>query len=157
MNNSLYEVELAKAQIEHKEPIIDGFFILQNAKLRMLELYHNFFTRFCAVNKFGKLETDTDSLSLALAERELEACITPEMRAEWQRLRSNDCVDSFTADAVANSFPRICCVKQKKNMIRESVAYLKKSSNVPRCYVYVVRHTAAMTSPLTKTNSAVKV
>ena len=28
VNNSLYEVELAKAQIEHKEPIIVGFFIL---------------------------------------------------------------------------------------------------------------------------------
>ena len=39
VNNSLYEVELAKAQIEHKEPIIVGFFILQYTKLRMLELY----------------------------------------------------------------------------------------------------------------------
>ena len=28
LNNSLYEVELAKAEIEHKEPIIVGFFIL---------------------------------------------------------------------------------------------------------------------------------
>ena len=36
VNNSLYEVELAKAQIEHKEPIIVGLFILQYAKLRML-------------------------------------------------------------------------------------------------------------------------
>ena len=44
---------------------------------------------------------DTDSLYLALAEKELEDCIRPEMRAEWQRLRSNDCVDNFTADAVA--------------------------------------------------------
>ena len=50
VNNSLYEVELAKAQIEHKEPIIVVFFILQYAKLRMLELYCNFFTRFCDVN-----------------------------------------------------------------------------------------------------------
>ena len=45
VNNSLYEVELAKAQIEHREPIIVGFFILQYAKLRMLELYYNFFTQ----------------------------------------------------------------------------------------------------------------
>ena len=82
MNNSLYEVELAKAQIEHREPIIVGFFILQYAKLRMLELYYNFFTRFCDVNKFEELETDTDSLYLALAEKELEECIRPEMRAE---------------------------------------------------------------------------
>ena len=44
MNNSLYEVELAKAEIEHKEPILVGFLILQYAKLRMLELYYNFFT-----------------------------------------------------------------------------------------------------------------
>ena len=118
MNNSLYEIELAKAQIEHKEPIIVGFFI-QYAKLRMLELYYNFFTRFCDVNKFEELEMDTDSLYLALAEKELEDCIRPEMRAEWQRLRSNDSVDSFTADAVANFFPRTCCVKHKQHDERE--------------------------------------
>ena len=42
-------------------------------------------------------------------------------------------------------------------MIRKSLAYLKKSSDVRRCYVYVVRHTAAMTSPLVNLNLAVKV
>ena len=105
VNNSLYEVELAKSQIEHKEPIIVGFFILQYAKLRMLELHCNFFTGFCDVNKFEELEMDTDSLYLALAKKKLEDCIRSEMRAEWQRLRSNDCVEIFTADAVANFFP----------------------------------------------------
>ena len=79
MNNSLYEVELAKAQSEHNEPIIVGFFILQYAKLRMLEMYYNFLTRFCDVNKFEELEMDTDSLYLALAEKELQDCIRPEM------------------------------------------------------------------------------
>ena len=122
MNNSLYEVELAKAEIEHKEPIIVGLFILQYAKLRMLELYYNFFTLFCDVNKFKELEMDTDSLYLALAEKELEDCIRLEVRAEWQRLRSNDCAYSFAADAVANFFPRTCCVKNTSNMIRESLA-----------------------------------
>ena len=82
MNNSLSEVELDKAQIEHKEPIIVGFFILQYAKQRMLELNYNFFTRFCDINMFEELEMDTDSLYLALAEKELEVCIRPEMRAE---------------------------------------------------------------------------
>ena len=71
VNNSLYKVELAKAQIEHKELIIVGFFILQYAKMRMLELYYNFFTRFCDVNKFEELEMGTDSLYLAFAEKEL--------------------------------------------------------------------------------------
>ena len=99
VNNSLYEVQLAKAQIEHKDAFLVGFFILQYAKLRMLELYDNFFTKFCGVNKFEELEMDTDSLYLALAEKEPVNCIRPEVRAEWQRLRSNDCVNSFTADA----------------------------------------------------------
>ena len=119
MNSSLYEIELAKAEIEHKKPIIVGFFILQYAKLRMLELYYNFITRFRDVNKFEELEMDTDSLYLALAEKELEDCIRPEMRTEWQRLRSNDCVDNFTTDAVANFLPRTCCVKQKQHDKRE--------------------------------------
>ena len=38
INDQLYEVELAKAEIEHREPFIVGFFILQYAKLRMMEL-----------------------------------------------------------------------------------------------------------------------
>ena len=62
---------------------------------------------------------DTDSLYLVLAEKELEDCIRPEMRAEWQRSRSNDCVDSVNADALANFFPRTFCVKHKQRDKRE--------------------------------------
>ena len=112
MNNSLYEVELAEVQIEHKEPIFVGLVILQYAKLRMLELYYNFFTRLCDLNKLEDLEKETDSLYLALAEKELEDRIRPKMRTEWQRLRSNDCVDNFTADAVANFPPNMLCKTQ---------------------------------------------
>ena len=42
IKDQLYEVELAKAVIEHREPIIVGFFILQYAKRRMLELSYIF-------------------------------------------------------------------------------------------------------------------
>ena len=69
VNISLYEVELPKAQIEHKEPIIVGFIILQYAKLRTLELHYNFFTKFCDANILEELERDKDSLYLSLAER----------------------------------------------------------------------------------------
>ena len=119
MNNSLYEVEFAKAHIEHKEPTILGFFILQYAKLQISELYCNFFTRFCYINKFEELEMDTDSPCLPFAEKELEGCIGPEMRAEWQRLRSNHCVDSFTAGTLAIFFHRTCCVKHKPHNKKE--------------------------------------
>ena len=119
MNDSLYEIELAKAKTEHKEPIIVGFLILQYAKLQLLELYYNSFSKFCDLNKFEELEMDTDSIYLAPAEKELEDCIRPEMRAEWQRLRSNDCVDSFTSDVLANCFPRTCFLKHKQHDKRE--------------------------------------
>ena len=92
----------------------------------MLELYYNFFTRFCDKNKFEELEMGTDSLYLALAEKELEDCIRPEMRTEWQRLRSNDCVNSFTADAVANFFPRTCCVKHKQHDKRDTGLFIEE-------------------------------
>ena len=62
VSKELYEVELVKSKIEHREPIIVGFFILQYAKLRMLELYYNFFDKFCDVDTFEELEMDTDSL-----------------------------------------------------------------------------------------------
>ena len=39
LTDQLYEVELVNSEIEDREPIIVGFFILQYAKLRMLELY----------------------------------------------------------------------------------------------------------------------
>ena len=78
-----FEVELVKSTVEHREPIIVGFFILQNAKLRLLELYYNFFDKFCDVKKFEELEIDTDSLYLALAEEDLDDCILPSKRAEW--------------------------------------------------------------------------
>ena len=38
VKNSLYEVQLSKSQIEQTEPIIVGFFYLQYAKLRILDL-----------------------------------------------------------------------------------------------------------------------
>ena len=84
-----------------------------------MELYYNFFTKFCDVTKLDELELDTDSLYLALAVKESEGCVRPEMRAQSQRLRSNDCVDSFTANAVTNFFPRTCCVKHKQHDKRE--------------------------------------
>ena len=87
--------------------------------MRRLNLYYNFFTNFCDVYEFEELEKATDSLYLTLAEKDLEDCKRPEMRAEWQKLRSNDCVDTFTADAVATFFPRTCCVKHKQHDKRE--------------------------------------
>ena len=105
--NALYEVDIAKAKIDYKEPIFFRFFELQKIKIRFLEPHYNFFTKFCDENKLKELEMDTCPLYLVLAVKEPEACIRTEMKAEYERLWSKDCTDSFTADAVAIFPPRV--------------------------------------------------
>ena len=119
ITDHLYEVELVKPEIEPREPIIVGFFILQCAKQRMLELYYNFFKKFSDTDKYEELEMDTDSLYLALSEENLEDVIIPEKRAEWSQSCSKDCTDNFTANATDNFFPRTCCNVHKKHDKRE--------------------------------------
>ena len=119
ITDQLYEVELVKHEIEHREPIIVGFFIWQYAKLRMLELYYNFLKKFCDIDKYEELEKDTDSLYLALSEEDLEDVIVPEKRAKSDQLRSEDCIDNFTANATDNFFPRTCPNVHNKHDKRE--------------------------------------
>ena len=84
VNNSLHEVELINAQIEQKEPIIVGLFILIYARLRLVKLYYNFWNKCFDVNKLEQTGKETNSLSLALAKMELENCIPPKMKIEWE-------------------------------------------------------------------------
>ena len=119
ITDQLYEVELVKPEIEHREPINVGFFILQYAKQRILELYYNFFKKVCDTDKYEELEMDTDSLYLALSEENLEDVVLPEKRAEWDKVCSKDCSDNFTANATDNFFPGTCCNTHKKHDKRE--------------------------------------
>ena len=119
LNDNLYEVEAAKPEEDHKEPIIVGFFILQYAKLRMLELYYNFFDKFCDFNSFEEMEMGTDSLYLALAHQSLEDCIKREMRETWNNVRKNYCSNNFSANSFSNFFPRTCCNEHIKHDKRE--------------------------------------
>ena len=145
VEKDLYEVELLNSTIEHREPIIVGFFILQYAKLRMLELYYNFFDTFCDVNKFEELVMDTDSLYLVLAEESSYDCIQPDKRAAWEKMRENYCRDSFKADANSNFLPRTCCSTHKKHDKRRR-DFSKKNSGAQKCYVHVAKLIAAMTT-----------
>ena len=151
----LYEVELVKLEIEQREPIIVGFFILQYAKLRRLEICCNFSKKFCDTDKYDELEMHTDSLYLALSQKNLEEVILPEKRAEWDQLRSNDCTDNFTANATDN-FCSELAVTYTRNMIRESQVSSEKSLDVQKCCVSVAKHIVVMINRLTSTSLAAK-
>ena len=156
INDQLYEVELVKAEVVHRKPIIAGVLILQYAKLRMLELYYNFFERFCDVSIFEEIEMDTDTLYLALSEKELYDCIRVESKVEWELLGTKNCKVDFTANATTNFFPRTCCRKHKKHDKREP-GFSKRSFVVRKCCVYAVKPIVVMTPLPTNTNSAAKV
>ena len=119
VSKNFYEVEQAKSKIEHREPIIVGFFILLYAKLIMLKLYYILVDSFFDVDKLGELEMDRVSLFLALAHEILYGCIRPAKRQESEASRQQDCNDYFQADATQNFFPRTCCSKHKKKDKRE--------------------------------------
>ena len=81
------EVEAVKHQVEQKEPTIVDFFILQNAKLWMLELPYKLFDKFCDFNSFEDIEMETASLYLALSQPSLAACINPKNKEAWINIR----------------------------------------------------------------------
>ena len=95
----------------------------------MLDLYYNFFQRFCDVNKIGELEMNAESLYLALSEKKLCDCIREESKHEWELLKTEDCTDDFTANATPNFFPRTCCTQHKKHDKREPGLFKEE----PRC------------------------
>ena len=64
ITDQLYEVEVVKPEIEYRDTIIVGFFILQYSKLRMLELYYKFFKKFCDTDKYEELEMDAEYLKI---------------------------------------------------------------------------------------------
>ena len=85
----------------------------------MLELYYTFFKKICDTDKYEELEMDTDFLYLAITAENLEDVILPEKWAEWNKLRSKDCTDNFTANATDNCFPKTCCHTHRKHDKRE--------------------------------------
>ena len=154
ITDQLYEVELVKPEIEHREPIIVGFFILQYAKLRMLELYYKFIEKSCDTDKYEELEMDTDSLYLALSDENLEDVILPEKRAQWDELHSKGCINNFTENAT-DCNPKIA-VMSTRNMIRESLVSSKKSLDVQKLCACVAKHIAVMRNRLISTSIAAK-
>ena len=118
INDQLYELELAKARLSTENPSLLGFSSYNTLNLECWS-FTTTFLRFCDVNKFEELEMDTDSLYLALSEKELYDCIREESKVESELLRTEDCKYEFTANATTIFFPRTCCTEHKKHDKRE--------------------------------------
>ena len=75
-----YEVEKTKEELVLDLPVHIGVFILNYAKLRMLQFYYDFTDKYLDRSLYEINETDTDSLYMSLAGNSVEELVTPEKK-----------------------------------------------------------------------------
>jgi hypothetical protein len=110
ISRDYYEIEKFKRKYQLNLPIQVGYFILQYAKLRMLQFYYDFFDRYLDRTTFQALEMDTDSLYLAMSDKNIINLIKPSMKEEYIRSLNNFCSDDITLLKENEFFfPRMCC------------------------------------------------
>ena len=111
-----YEIEKDKRSLRMNLPIQIGYFILQYAKLRMLEFYFDFMIKLVSPENFQYCEMDTDSAYMALAGPTLESVIKPEMlHAYHSGLNDFHKGDPHVeAEDNVHWFPRTCCSEHAK-------------------------------------------
>ena len=103
--DNAYEIEMSKRTVTYALPIHVGFFVLQYAKMRMLQFYYDFIDRYLERPLFQYCEMDTDSAYLALAGESVDDLVTPELREHYFRYRSQ-------------WLPSECCVDHKSEYVR---------------------------------------
>ena len=92
-----------------------GYFILQYAKLRMLEFYYDFMDQYVDRSNFEYCEMDTDSAYMAISGTSLDDVIKPEMKDQYLRGLKGFCSEmDIEADAGFHWFPRTCCSNHAK-------------------------------------------
>ena len=79
-----YEVEKTKKKINLDLPIHIGVFILNYAKLCMLEFYYDILDYYLSCEDFQILEMDTNITYLGIAAESMEDLIKPELKKQFE-------------------------------------------------------------------------
>lgn len=87
VSDDCFEVSLRKKKINFNLPMIIGLSVYNYAKLRVLEFIYDVLLKCVSKTDFMFLESDTDSIYLALSADSLEDIIIPEKRALFEALR----------------------------------------------------------------------
>ncbi|XP_053380961.1 uncharacterized protein LOC128549018 [Mercenaria mercenaria] len=112
-DDQYYEVEAAKQRIKLDLPVQLGFFILQYAKLRMLQFYYDLLDKYVDRSDFEYMEMDTDSAYMAISASSLQEVVKSEKLAEYRHGLTGLCDDKY--NPVGDRwFPRECCDKHAK-------------------------------------------
>jgi hypothetical protein len=112
LGKNMFELEMAKSQIVVDLPIQVGYFVLQIAKLRMLEFYYDFLDVFLERESYMLSHMDTDSLYIALAKKDLMSSIKESHILRFKDGLFNSC-QMVNPSAQTLWFPRECCQEHK--------------------------------------------
>ncbi len=87
LEGDIYEVEKTKKKVVFDNPIQIGICVYSYAKLKLIEFWE--FINYYLVNDFYQLmQTDTDSLYIALARENIDDCVKPHLLEEWKMKKS---------------------------------------------------------------------
>ena len=84
-----YEVEQTKSSIVLDLPIHIGVFILNYAKLHMLEFYYDFMDHYLSHDDFEYVEIDTDWAYLGIASKNVEDLVKEELCEKFEEDKAN--------------------------------------------------------------------
>ena len=107
-----YEIDMNKKTVTYALPVHVGFFVMQYAKMRMLQFYYDFINMYLECPLFQYCEMDTDSAYLALAGESVDPLVTAELREHYFRHRSewlpSVCCDEHRTGTCAVDSPIAC-------------------------------------------------
>ena len=107
----LYEVIMAKPCIRHYMPKQLGFFVLQYAKLRILQFYYDFIDVFVDRSQYELCNINTDALCFAISGETLQDVVKPEMLDSYKQMLFGNCSDTWKPDTSKHFLLRQCCPK----------------------------------------------
>ena len=110
LKEDYFEVEMKHKCITENMPIQLGFFILQYAKLRMLQFY-KFLVSTCERSRFLLLNHDTDSCYIGLNGINLIDIVKPEHKESFNHMLNGHCDDSLNDMVERRFLCRTCCAK----------------------------------------------
>ena len=109
-----------KKTVTYALPVHVGFFVLQYAKMRILQFYYDFTNRYMERPLFQYCKMDTDSAYFALAGESVDDLVTPELREHYFRHR-------------AEWLPYECCAELQNEYVRRRLAGLRSVGDEACC------------------------
>ena len=116
LESDFFEVEHSKKQTVFGMPIQLGFFILQYAKLRMLDFYYNCVDKYLDRKDYQYCSMDTDSAYFSLSNDSFQSLVSPSTLSHYNCIHTS-CSNALYVPTLANPdrwFPRTCCKEHNK-------------------------------------------